>query len=109
MEMASLTTQLQGPQAPERSLVGSLRRREKYFLIAALAVALVLGSLAGYAAYEEEAEAQFHGGVLDEDRVQADWALVWEFTCAFARWGGGTFLLLGVLPVVARRGWVRGS
>lgn len=76
-----------------------LRSGEKKLLIAAFVAACLVGSVAGYDAYLNEAEAQFHGGVLKEDRAEAEWALIWEPTSAFARWAIGIVLIFGVAPI----------
>jgi hypothetical protein len=78
-------------------------RGEKRLLIAALLLACLVGSLAGYAAYADGAEARFHGGVLDGDAAKAKAALLWETISAFARWGIGVFLVVGVVPIAVRR------
>jgi len=80
-----------------------LKFGERKLLIAAFIAACLIGSLAGYAAYLEEAEAQFHGGVLEEDRAEAESALIWEPTSAFARWTVGIVLIFGVAPIAGRR------
>jgi hypothetical protein len=76
---------------------------EKRLLLAALVAACLVGGVAGYIAYLDEAEAQFHGGVLEENRAEAEWALIWEPTRAFARWAGGIAFIFGVVPVGVRR------
>jgi hypothetical protein len=78
-------------------------RGEKKLLIATLVLACFVGSLTGCVAYTNEAEAQFHGGVLEEDAAEAKFALFWEFTSAFAQYGIGSFLILGVAPISVRR------
>jgi len=80
-----------------------LKSGEKRLLIAALVAACVIGGFAGYLAYLDEAEAQFHGGVLEEDAVTAQLALIWEPTTAFARWAIGLVLIFGVVPIGVRR------
>lgn len=80
-----------------------LTRGERRFLLAVCLVACMLGSLAGCAGYEEEVNAQAHGGVLEEDEALAQFTRIWEFTTAFAAWGSGTLLVIGVAPVGVRR------
>jgi Na+/proline symporter len=84
-----------------RSVV--LKSGEKRLLIAAIVAACLIGSFAGYVAYLDEAEAQFHGGVLEEDASEAQLALIWEPTTAFARWAIGIVLIVGVAPIGVRR------
>ena len=76
-----------------------ITRAERALLIAAVAVACLVGGLAAFVAYQDEAEAQFHGGVLPEDAAAANFALVWEPSSAFARWGLGIFLAVGIAPI----------
>jgi hypothetical protein len=83
---------MQAPFAP-------LRSGEKRLLVAVIVAASLVGGCAGYGAYLGEAEAQFHGGVLEEDRAAADWALVREPAWAFVRWTVGIGFVFGVLPV----------
>jgi hypothetical protein len=78
-------------------------RGEKVLLVAAVVAAILVGTLAGYAAYEGEAEAQFHGGVLPEDFAEAQFELAWQFASAFARWSIGIALIAGVVPFGVRR------
>lgn len=80
-----------------------LKSGEKKLLIAAFAAACLVGGVAGYDAYLDEAEAQFHGGVLKEDRAEAEWALIREPASAFARWAIGIVLIVGVAPIGAGR------
>lgn len=80
-----------------------LNSAEKMLLAAALVAACLVGAFAGYAAYLGEAEAQFHGGALEEDRAAAEWSLIWEPTWAFVRWGIGTAFIVGIAPIAARR------
>lgn len=102
-----------GQQRPLNSRIGRLdvattafTRVERLLLIAAVSVACVVGGVAGYAAYSDEAEAQFHGGVLEEDAAEAKFALIWEATVAFARWGLGIFFAAAA-PIAVRRLWMR--
>lgn len=78
-------------------------RGEKRLLIAAFVAACLAGSLAALVAYEDEEEAQFHGGVLEEDAAEAKLALFCEPISAFARWGIGSVLIFGVAPIVVWR------
>jgi hypothetical protein len=80
-----------------------ITRGERAFLIAALVAAFLVASLAGFAAYEGEAEAQFHGGVLPEDAAEAQFALAWQFASAFLAWGIGIALFAGVVLFLMRR------
>ena len=77
-------------------------RIEKLLLIVAVSAACLVGGVAGYAAYSDEAEAQFHGGVLEEDAAEAKFALIREATVAFARWGLGSFFV-GAAPIALGR------
>jgi hypothetical protein len=79
-----------------------ITRAERAYLIAAFAAAVLVGCLAGYAAYQGEAEAQFHGGVLPEDAAQAQVALAWQFASAFLRWAISVALATGVVPFAVR-------
>ena len=85
-----------------------ITRAERALLIAAVAVACLVGSLAAFAAYQDEAEAQFHGGVLPEDAAEANFALVWEPASAFARWGFGMLLAIGIAPIAVTR-FIKGA
>jgi hypothetical protein len=83
--------------------IAKITPAERAFLASAVVAACLAGGLAGYSAYDSEAEAQFHGGVLPEDALEAKFTLAWQFASAFLRWGGGIALLGGVVPVTAWR------
>lgn len=78
-------------------------RREKLWIAAAGLTACILGALAGYLALLPEWEAQFHGGVLDEDRGLVLWHNVRVAAMAFAVVGPAAFAALGPLPILLRR------
>lgn len=68
-------------------------------MAAAGLVACLLGAFAGYLALQPELEAQFHGGVLDEDRAWVLWHNIQVAAMAFAAVGLAAFAALGLLPV----------
>ena len=70
-----------------------------------LALALLVGGFAAYWAYLVEAEGQFHGGVLEEDRAAAELALVWEPAWAFFWWTLSASAAFGSVAIVARLLW----
>jgi hypothetical protein len=78
-------------------------RREKRWIAAAGLAACLLGAFAGYLALQPELEAQFHGGVLDEDRGWVFWHNVRVAAMAFVVVGPATFAALGLLPILLRR------
>jgi hypothetical protein len=80
-----------------------LTRGERAFLVVALIAAFLVATLAGYAAYQAEAEAQFHGGVLPEDAAEAQFELAWQFGSAFLLWGTGIALFAGVVLFLVRQ------
>lgn len=63
----------------------------------------LLGTLAGAFALSEELEHQFHGGVLEEDRVRVMWQNAWTTVRVFAEVAFATLFVFGVLPVSIRR------
>lgn len=95
-----LSTMLSLALAPR---VTPLARGEKRLLIVAFVLACLVGGLAARFAYMDEAEAQFHGGVLKEDAAEARFALFWEPASAFARWGVCSLLIVGVGPIAVWR------
>lgn len=72
-------------------------------MAAAGVVACVLGALAAFVALQPELEAQFHGGVLDEDRAWVFWHNTRVAAVAFGAVASVAFAMLGLLPVVLRR------
>lgn len=80
-----------------------LLRREKRWVAVAGAVACLSGALVAYLALQPELEAQFHGGVLDEDRTWVFWHDVRVAAVAFAVTASAIFAALGLLPVLLHR------
>ena len=54
-------------------------------------------------ALQPELEAQFHGGVLDEDKAWVFWHNVGVAVAAFAIVASAAFAALGLLPILSRR------
>jgi hypothetical protein len=84
-----------------------LTHREKQWIAAAGLVACLLGAFAGYLALQPELEAQFHGGVLDEDRAWVFWHNIRVTAAAFAAVVAASFAVLGLAPIVLHRLLVR--
>ena len=80
-----------------------LTGREKHWLVAAGLVACVLGAFVGYLALQPELEAQFHGGVLEQDRVRVLWQNAGVTAVAFVCVASASFAALGLLPILLRR------
>jgi len=78
-------------------------RREKQWIAAAGLAACLLGIFVGYLALQSELEAQFHGGVLDEDRAWVFWHNVRVTVVAFAIVASVAFAVLGLVPVLSCR------
>lgn len=80
-------------------------------MAAAGVAACLLGIFVGYLALQPELEAQFHGGVLDEDRAWVLWHNVRATVVAFAIVVSVAFAVLGLVPVLSCRllRQVRGS
>ncbi|MEI7037217.1 hypothetical protein [Fulvimonas yonginensis] len=86
-----------------------LSRIEKQVIVAAGVVACLIGALAGYGALSRALEDQFHGGVLDEDRVGVLWRNAWDTLAAFIEaatvaWSALGFLPVGLSRLLFRRG-----
>ena len=67
------------------------------------AVACLLGAVAAYLALQPELEAQFHGGVLDEDRAWVFWHDVRVAAVAFAVMAWAIFAAFCLMPVLLHR------
>lgn len=78
-------------------------RREKQWLVVAGLVACFLGACLGYLALQPELEAQFHGGVLDGDRVWVLWHNIRVMAVTFVVAVLVAFAVLGLLPILLRR------
>lgn len=76
-----------------------LSRLEKRVIVAAGVLACLAGAFAGYGALSTALEDQFHGGVLDEDRVSVMWQNAWGTVAAFAKVASIAWVALGLLPV----------
>ncbi|UGB46621.1 hypothetical protein LQ772_04815 [Frateuria edaphi] len=80
-----------------------LSRREKLWIAVAGLTACLVGAVAACLALQPELEAQFHGGVLDEDRVWVFWHNVRVAATGFVIAGPAVFAALGLLPILLRR------
>jgi hypothetical protein len=80
-----------------------LSRSEKRVIVVAGVIACLLGAFAGYGALSVALEDQFHGGVLEEDRVSVMWLNAWETVAAFAKVASIAGVALGLLSVGSYR------
>jgi hypothetical protein len=78
-------------------------RREKQWMVVVGLMACLMGAFAGYLALQPELEAQFHGGVLDEDRAWVLWHNIRVAAVAFAVLASAAFAALGLLPILLHR------
>lgn len=78
-------------------------RRDTQWMALAGAVACLLGGFVAYLALQPWLEAQFHGGVLAEDRARVLWHNARVAAQAFAVTAPVVFALLGLLPVLVHR------
>ncbi|HET6804419.1 MAG TPA: hypothetical protein VFH59_03125 [Frateuria sp.] len=76
-----------------------LSRPEKWVIAIAGVVACLAGALAGYGTLTRALEDQFHGGVLEEDKVAVMWLNARETAAAFAVVASVLWVALGLLPV----------
>jgi hypothetical protein len=80
-----------------------LSRSETWVLVVAGVIACLLGAFAGYGALSVALEDQFHGGVLEEDRVSVMWLNARETVVAFAKVASIAWVALGLLSVGSYR------
>jgi hypothetical protein len=74
-------------------------RLEKWVIATTGVVACLVGALAGHGALTRALEDQFHGGVLDEDKVAVMWLNARETAVAFVEFASVSWVVLGLLPI----------
>ena len=76
-----------------------LSHLEKRLTVAAGIIACLFGALAGYGTLSRALEDQFHGGVLDEDRITVLWQNAWATLTASVEVAALVWAVLGVAAV----------
>lgn len=86
-----------------------LSRRDKQWVALTGVVACLLGAFVAYLALQPWLEAQFHGGVLAEDRARVLRHNARVAAQAFAVAASAVFAVLGLLPVLVHRLLAKGN